>query len=501
MRDLSICLDHAVFGSWGGGFHLTNVLLFGVAAGLLFPIYRALFEGSPIPALRAPAPLLALLAALVYVAHPLEVEPVTFVTCRNALLALCFLLGALASYGRFLRSGRRSAYWASVGLVGLAGLSKATALPAPALLLLAHLHLKREQGLLAGLRGVAPHCVVTAVLALLHLLVARQAAFTQAASLADSLLRLPQAAFVSGFYSFKFLWPVDLSTEYVFDDAHRSAIAVAVLLVFAAAAPVVAVGLRSRSLAALLAVAYLAALLPVMNLLPTFPPVADRYAQIPLLLLAPLAVYGLARWLPRPVVVGLAAAAIAALALLSYRQIDVWRSEEALFAHAAELDPRALASLDRLAYARLKDGRQAEAIDAFRRIAEIDAQEERHLVYGALLALENGDPEAADALANQVHGTAALDHLTLVALGDYWLRRGERTRAIELYERARDDARQIAHRDPTAQQVLDIVDRRLRELRGSAPAMKSLQEMERSLGGGGGGGSEGDGRKPLDRTP
>lgn len=465
VRDLTICFDHAVFGQWGGGFHVTNVLLFAVAAMLVVPIYRALFETAPTPSLRASAPLLALLSALVFIAHPLEVEPVAFVTCRNALLALVFVLGALASYGRFLRSGSRPAYWASVLLVGLAGLSKATAVPVPMLLLLAHLHLKREHGLAAALRSVSPHLVVVAAIAGVHLIIAQQGAFRGKTSVADVLARLTDAPFIARFYAFKFVWPVGLSTEYVLDGPHRSLIVLLSLLVLAAAVPIVVIGLRSRSLACLLVVGYFAALLPVLDLLPTLPPVADRYAQIPMLLLAPLAVYGLARWLPRAAVVGVAAPAIAVLALLSYRQIDVWRSEEALFSHAAEVDPHALKSLDRLAYSRLKDGRTAEAIDAFRRIALVDGREERHLAYGALLALENGDPEAADALANQVQGKMTLNHLTLLVLGDYWLKRGQRARALEVYERARVDARRMPYREPRTQQVLDLLDRKIRALR------------------------------------
>ncbi|UCE87564.1 MAG: hypothetical protein JSU66_07575, partial [Deltaproteobacteria bacterium] len=47
VRDLTLVLDHALFGSWAGGFHITNAVLFAGAAWLAFGLYRVLFEASP----------------------------------------------------------------------------------------------------------------------------------------------------------------------------------------------------------------------------------------------------------------------------------------------------------------------------------------------------------------------------------------------------------------------------------------------------------------------
>jgi hypothetical protein len=467
VRDLTLCFDHAVFGDWGGGFHATNVVLFMWASVWIHGLYRLLFAASPSPRLSGRAPLLALVAVALLVVHPLQVEPVAFVTGRNALLAQLFLVGSLSSYGHWLLSGGpRWLYAASILLVPLAVLSKATAAPLPLLLLLLHLYLRRDDGLLRALARVAPHLALAIPLGLLHLEVASQAALHAKISLARVLSQLPMAGFVPNFYLYKFLWPFDLSVEYVIHGLRKDMpeLAVLTLVMLAGGAVFALVRRKTRSLGVFLGAAYLVALAPVLNLFPTVPQVADRYAQIPILFLAPLVAALLAR-LPARAAAALAATAIAALALLSHWQIDLWKSEDRLFAHAARLHPRAGLSLERLGYALWKQGREAEAIDAFRRLAELDPREERHLLYGGLSAFRRGDVEAADALMARVEGKRPLNHLLYVILGDYYANRGDVASAIGYYERARADARQVAHREANAKMILETTGPKLARLR------------------------------------
>ena len=174
----------------------------------------------------------------------------------------------------------------------------------------------------------------------------------------------------------------------------------------------------------------------------------------------------IARWLPTRAMTWLAAPAISALLLASHVQVEVWRSQESVFRKAIDTDPLALVSWERLAYTYLETNRRAEAIEAFRRISEIDRNEERHLAYGAHHALDRGDTKKGDALTARVTGRRPLNHLTFVILGDYWEKRGYDDRAITWYERAAIDARKAAYREPNAQQVLDAVERRNARLRG-----------------------------------
>ena len=258
VRDLTLCFDHAVFAEWAGGFHATNIFFFGLAALLALPLYRTLFGAARTPALADRAPLLALLATLVFVLHPLQVEAVAFVTGRNSVLALLCLIASLLAYSRALESGGWLSYWSSVALVAAALLSKATALPAPALIFLLHLYLAREDGLPRVLRSIAPHTLIALGLGALHLFIAQQAAIPSDAPLYEALHRLPRAAFIAQFYVGKFLWPAELTTEYLFGDMreHLGLFGLATATVALASARVVFLGLRARTLACGLVLAY-----------------------------------------------------------------------------------------------------------------------------------------------------------------------------------------------------------------------------------------------------
>jgi tetratricopeptide (TPR) repeat protein len=440
VRDLSLFWDHAWFGDWPGGFHLSNVLLFAACGALVVALYRRLLARAPDPRVAARAGGLALAAALLFVAHPLQVEPVAFLTARNALLALLFTLATLLAYLRFLASGHPLAWLASLVLCIAAVLSKATAVSLPLLVLLVHLYVRREHGLLPALRAAAPHAAVVALIAVLHLAVAAGSAMLRGAlSPVDLVARLPRALFVPQFYLAKLLWPLGLSTEYVLVDvvARPVLVALSTLVLVAIAAALVWRGARERSLGWLLCLAYLVALLPVLNLLPTYPPVADRYAQIPLLFLVPLiAVPALSR-LPRAAAIALTCILLAMLSTLSLRQVGVWRSSERLFAHAIAVDPRAKLSLGNLGMLYWEQDRRPEALAVLERLERVDPDDRRPDLARGWLALHQGEIEVAESrLRSATRKGGPLRHVAWMKLGDLYRREGRFPEAIQAYDLA-----------------------------------------------------------------
>lgn len=113
------------------GFHLTNVLLHALNAGVWFALLRK-WTGKTWAALAC---------AGLWAFHPLRVESVAWVAERKDVLSGAFFLGTLWAYGEAFGAGRgrvkKAAMWGlSLVFAGLGMLTKASLTPLPGVLLL-----------------------------------------------------------------------------------------------------------------------------------------------------------------------------------------------------------------------------------------------------------------------------------------------------------------------------------------------------------------------------
>ncbi|NBP51433.1 MAG: hypothetical protein EBU70_09720, partial [Actinobacteria bacterium] len=90
----SFWVQHAVHGLEPFGYHLANVLLHAASGVLAWALFRAL---------RLPG---ALLAAGLFVLHPVQAESVAWVTERKNVLSMAFALGSVLAWTGFLRDPR-----------------------------------------------------------------------------------------------------------------------------------------------------------------------------------------------------------------------------------------------------------------------------------------------------------------------------------------------------------------------------------------------------------
>ena len=121
---LSLMVDRLLFGTLPAGYHWHNLLLHGVAALLLFGIFRRLETRSWIAAA----------AALLWAVLPARVESVAWITERKDLTAGVFAFGAVWLFLRAADRGKLS--WGSAVLLLFAGISKPSALPLFGLMIL-----------------------------------------------------------------------------------------------------------------------------------------------------------------------------------------------------------------------------------------------------------------------------------------------------------------------------------------------------------------------------
>jgi tetratricopeptide (TPR) repeat protein len=438
--DLSFLLDARVFGADPAGFHATNVVLFVLAVFLVTRLYRQLLAAAPEPQIAAQAGLLALVSALVFAVHPLQVESVSFVAARGCLLALVFALASLLAHARFARRGGWGGYAASLAFTAAALTSKQSAVTLPLLLLLVHLYLRRDVGPWRAALRIAPHAALGVLVAAIHVSVARSAGFVAPIdSPLEIAARIPRALFAAQFYVWKLVWPAGLAIEYDVEGLlrHRWLLGASGVALGAALAAVIAEGWRRRSLAWLCALLYLAALLPVSNLLPSVPLVADRYAQLPLVGLVPLAVVSVLSRLPRRAAALAAALAVAALAVATARQVSVWRDDHTLMARAIAVNPRASAALGNLGLSLWDRGRSEEALRVLEQLHALAPTDFRWAYVKGLQAERAGRLEEAERwLEEAVRGQGEPMYVAHMKLGDVYLRRGRRDDARAAYERA-----------------------------------------------------------------
>jgi tetratricopeptide (TPR) repeat protein len=124
LLEASYALDGWVWGMRPFGFHLTNLLLYGVCVALAYRLARHLL----------PSRIASLTASLVFALHPVHVEPVAWIQGRGDLLAFAGVAAALLAFRRSLRAEQPWPWRVAAGAAALLGmLVKESALVAPLL--------------------------------------------------------------------------------------------------------------------------------------------------------------------------------------------------------------------------------------------------------------------------------------------------------------------------------------------------------------------------------
>ncbi len=462
VRDLALCIEHRLFGNRIGGFHLFNALVFGAAIHQVQALYRELFSAAERTDHRQRSVGLSFVCALLFALHPIHVEPVAFITGLNALLALLFTAMALRYYARSSIDGDSRAYSISIALTALALFSKATASALPLLLLGLHLYCVRSDSVASALRRVFPHLAITIAAIVIHFAVARATGVMDGAADLGWTSRLMRTGFIPLFYSWKLLWPLELSNEYILTGLQDFGLWIALSTIGLALATswIALRWLRDRTLWAFLFLACIASLAPVSNIFPTVPPVADRYAEIFAIFLVPLIALPVATRLPSKLALGLAAVVILVFTGLTHRQIGVWETEESLFGHATRLDPRASESWRALGHAYWREGRLPDAQNAFRHAAEVDPEDALFSLFMGSTAYSRGDLLAAQSWLQKALEKEGSRHQVYAALGALYDVKRDPERAIANYERALEEI----EKSPSARTNVEFTEQVRRDL-------------------------------------
>ena len=409
---LSFALDHRLHGLTAAGCHGTNVVLHGVNAALVLGLGRRLLGLSWGP---------AVLAAVLFAAHPLRVESVAWVSERRDVLSACFYLTTALLWTHHARGGGRWALGLSYLAFALALSAKAAGLAWPLVLLaLDRWPLGRWQRL--GGRRVCleklPYLVLAGAAAVPAVLALERFGATEIGGELGPAQRVAQVVYGLVHYPWRTLWPAGLSPLVLLDPeldplAPRFVVAAGLVL----AALVAARPLARRSPAAALALGTYGLLIaPFLGLFAHGTHlVADRYSYLACLPFAFLAAGAWSRIGTR-LAAGVAAAAVtASLMAMTWVQTGVWLDSERLWTRVVEVEPDNAFAWTNRGMARRDAGRPAAARSDFDRAIELrpgyaKAHAERALLraaddpQGALAdftrALEL-EPEDAETRANR----------------------------------------------------------------------------------------------------
>lgn len=129
MQILTYAIDHSIWGLNVFGFHLTNVILHILAAICVYWLILIVFKDK----------MLAGIASILFVAHPLHTEAISYMSGRPDPLASLFLLLAVIFYVKQTAAPKRYYPAACVLSFALALLSREASLILPLLLLAYHL--------------------------------------------------------------------------------------------------------------------------------------------------------------------------------------------------------------------------------------------------------------------------------------------------------------------------------------------------------------------------
>jgi len=390
---LSHALDCQLYGLNPAGHHLTSVLFHSLNVVILFLLLlwstRAMGR--------------SLLVAALFAFHPLNVESVAWVAERKSVLSTLFFLLALGAYGWYARNPNLKRYLALALLFALGLASKPMVITLPfVLLLLDFWPLYRIKGWppLAesnrkGRKNTQPRPdsqasqpdssftqasltrLVQEKLPLLALC-AGSAVLTVVAQRAVAIrslegfplgFRLENAIYSYAMYLWKAFWPTRLAVYYPHPGNTLAAWQIAAAALFLVAVSVLV--WRQRLTRRYLVTGwlwYLGIMVPVIGLVQVGDQArADRYAYIPLIGIFVIVVWSAADWADNKQIgvrwrVATATIILAALSLLTARQIRYWRSEYDLWEHDLEVAPDNALGVSNFGDALNKMGRAQEAL-------------------------------------------------------------------------------------------------------------------------------------------
>jgi len=379
---ISHMIDVELFGMSPGKHHLTNVLLHLANSMLLF-IFLERTTGAYWRS--------AIVAAL-FALHPLHVESVAWISERKDVLSTLFWMLTMLSYSWYVQKRSVARYLSTASCFALGLMAKPMLVTLPFVLLLLDIwplkraeivvdvsndRLKAPQSLqyFSHPQGVYRLILEKIPLLIMALAVSGLALYAQAAGGSvspldrlDMAARMQNALVSYGTYLWKVIFPTNLSVFYPYPKTFSTpAVMGSLILLLVLSSCIV---LRSKKFPYLITgwFWYLGTLVPVIGIIQVgSQSLADRYTYIPLIGIFIMVTWGLAdsvaRWRTGRAALGIVSAVLLAIfAMMTWKQVSVWKDSESLFRHALSVTNGNYLAYNSLGVALFGKGNVDEAI-------------------------------------------------------------------------------------------------------------------------------------------
>jgi hypothetical protein len=435
----SFLLINTIFGMKAWAFHLQNVAFHALNAVVLYFIALRLMDDDRVEGERPRTQgFYALLGSLVFVAHPLNVEPVSWV---SSISDLHFAFFALLSVYFYMRGGR-AAYAASVALFFLSAVSKETAAVVPVILIGYDLLVRKTppSAVSTWLKRYAPFVAAGAVY-----IAIRMAALGVLTPSEDKYAFLTDAqyamnvAVLFAMHMWKLVLPTGLTVAHVFTPALSpfESTALASFGLIAAMLFIFAYCFRGNRVVSFSILWIILPTVPILMFAYRDYPFSERYLYLSaagFALLLSILFYK-SRNVHAKVSVALAVALIAVYSVASFARAGVWKDESTLWADAAEKAPGHARAHYSHGYALYRKKMYPEAIEAYKRAIAIkplirDWRYDLALAYQESGRLDEAIAEYSEGIRLGLAGDAN----TRINLGNAYAMKGLYAEAVGEYE-------------------------------------------------------------------
>jgi protein O-mannosyl-transferase len=409
----------------------------------------------------------SLMVAALFALHPINVESVAWIAERKTMLSMLFFLLALGAYRWYAYKPRMGRYLVVALLFVLGLMAKPQVITLPCVLLLwdywplRRLRFGPEQSGCSPQTDIPPTksfyelvkekiplfviCLIDAYLTMKAQRVGRPQYWPYTFP-----VRLENAIVSYARYVQKMFWPSGLAPMYLHPGNSIRWWQVSVALVFLlAVTALVAVCWRRRYLAVGW-LWFLGTMVPMIGLMQVGKQsMADRYAYLPYLGLFIMLCWGVADWaqgrhLPAALLPAVSFAVLAALAVLTYRQVGYWADDVTLWSHTLEVTDRNWFAESGLGDALKKRGQSEEAMQHFFKALAVNPGDSDSNLAVAVYEHQTGNLRESIAYYEKFLATAddvtiadkKLRYQVLGNLGHVYRRLGDTDRASQYFEQA-----------------------------------------------------------------